>query len=305
MEQRSFNNCEDRYNVVHALAADDGVAACAADWTALSSSNAAQSISNDAANLAANGIVMITDGSALSWITVNSVVAHYGPIDLIIEPPEPRSLFVRRRIRMLGPVTVFGQLAFAALQKVIKARSRERLRQIVESHDLSITPNPVARVHKVPNVNSGVCRKILRRLDPKVVFVHGARIIKTQTLHCVDVPFVNIHAGINPAYRGQHGAYWARANNDGANAGVTVHLIDEGVDTGRILYQERIEAQRADNITTYQFLQTATALPLVRRAIDDALRGALKPRQVALPSRQWFHPTLWGYLYAGLVHRVW
>ena len=252
-----------------------------------------------------NGIVMITDGGPLSWITVNSVVAHYGPIDLIIDPPESKKLFIKRRVRMLGYVTVFGQLAFSALQKIVRARSTARLAEIIETHNLDMQPNDKVRLHRVPTVNSDKCRALLKELNPKVVFVHGTRIIKGKTLKSIEAPFVNFHAGINPAYRGQHGAYWARANGDDEHAGVTVHMIDEGVDTGQVLYQKQIEVARGDNITTYQHLQTATALPLVRQAIDDALAGELKPHRVKLPSKQWFHPTIWGYVWAGLRYGAW
>jgi hypothetical protein len=49
----------------------------------------------------------------------------------------------------------------------------------------------------------------------------------------------------------------------------------------------------------------ATALPLVIRAVEDALAGQLRPHRVELPSRQWFHPTVWGYYATGLTRGVW
>ena len=144
-----------------------------------------------------------------------------------------------------------------------------------------------------------------RRTPPDVVVVYGTRIIKRQTLQCTSAPFINYHAGINPKYRGQNGAYWARSQRDPAHAGVTVHLVDEGVDTGDVLYQATTEFSFADNIATYQHRQMATALPLLIRAIEEALAGRLSPRRVNLPSRQWFHPTLWSYVHTGVLKGVW
>jgi methionyl-tRNA formyltransferase len=135
--------------------------------------------------------------------------------------------------------------------------------------------------------------------------VYGTRLLKRETLGCIDAPFINYHAGINPKYRGQNGAYWARRSADPDHAGVTIHLVDEGVDTGDVLYQARVELAPSDNIATYQHRQMAVALPLLIRAIEDAVSGRLQPRRVDLPSRQWFHPTLWGYLRAGLAEGVW
>ncbi len=64
-------------------------------------------------------------------------------------------------------------------------------------------------------------------------------------------------------------------------------------------------SQPDDNISTYQHRQIAVALPLLIRAIEDALAGRLEPHQVDLPSRQWFHPTLWAYFKTGLKQGVW
>jgi methionyl-tRNA formyltransferase len=129
--------------------------------------------------------------------------------------------------------------------------------------------------------------------------------IREDTLSCIDAPFMNYHAGINPAYRGMNGGYWALARADQMNAGVTVHLVDKGVDTGSILYTAPFKAEPGDNFVTYPFLQAAAGRPLVIKAIEDALSGKLRTRTSDLPSKQWFHPTLWLYLWYGLSRGVW
>ena len=86
---------------------------------------------------------------------------------------------------------------------------------------------------------------------------------------------------------------------------MTIHLVDEGVDTGAVLYQAQVTFDPGDTIATYQYVQAATALPLFVRAIEDALAGRLTPRRVDLPSQKWFPPTLWGYLATGLTRGVW
>lgn len=110
---------------------------------------------------------------------------------------------------------------------------------------------------------------------------------------------------MNPKYRGQHPAYWALANGDAENAGVTVHLVDAGVDAGDILYQERVTFDLRDTIQTYQWAQLPAALPLFERAIDDALLGRLTPRRGDGVSANYFPPTFWTYLSNGLEKGVW
>jgi methionyl-tRNA formyltransferase len=71
----------------------------------------------------------------------------------------------------------------------------------------------------IGSVNSAACREALSELRPDLVVVYGTRIIKRDTLASVAVPFINYHAGVNPKYRGQNGAYWARSNADPDHAG--------------------------------------------------------------------------------------
>ncbi len=110
---------------------------------------------------------------------------------------------------------------------------------------------------------------------------------------------------LEPEIPGQAGGYWALAEGDKDHAGVTIHMVDEGVDTGSILYQTRFEATPRDSFGTYFYLQTAVARPLLIKAVEEALDGRLAPRASSLPSRQHFHPTLWGYLRTALTRGVW
>lgn len=51
--------------------------------------------------------------------------------------------------------------------------------------------------------------------------------------------FLNIHSSLLPAYRGPEPLFWTL--RDGAPAGVTVHLMDESLDTGPIVAQAPVE----------------------------------------------------------------
>ena len=250
-------------------------------------------------------IVVLMAGGALGWIVVNGLRQRLGPLVVIEEAPESKIAVIKRRLRLVGPVATAGQIAFGLVHRLLEQRWRSRLADIWRRHGLFPAPDPAVIVHPVASVNSDACRSLLRQLAPDVVAVYGTRIIGRATLSAVPVPFINYHAGINPKYRGQHPAYWARADRDEEHCGVTIHLVDHGVDTGEVLYQARVELEPQDTIGTYQHVQAATALPLLARAIGDALAGRLDPRRIDLPSRLWFPPTLWGYLATGLRRGVW
>lgn len=249
-------------------------------------------------------IVLLTAGGTLSNIVVNGLSARLGLLTIIEESSETKGQVIRRRARLQGWITALGQVGFGLAQRLLWPNT-ERLAAIWKQHGLDPTPPSGLTVHRVPSVNTPECRALLASLNPAVVAVYGTRILKPSTLNAVAAPVINYHAGINPKYRGQHPGYWALAEGDAEHAGVTIHLVDEGVDTGSVLYQTRVTFAPEDTIASYQHVQAAHALPLFARAIEDAKAGRLTPRAVDLPSRQYFPPTLWGYLATGIMRGVW
>jgi phosphoribosylglycinamide formyltransferase-1 len=249
-------------------------------------------------------VVLLTQDSELGRVTANYLGKCFDGLITVFEEPVSPSALVRSRRKRLGTVVVAGQLAFTAFRRLQRYYSAGRVADIKRAFELDDgqiqTP-----IERVPSVNSNVCRALLRQLAPRVLLVMGTRIIGNETLHALYAPFVNYHAGITPKYRGVHGAYWALVEGDTEHCGVSVHLIDAGIDTGPVLYQARIAPTGADNFSTYPFLQIAAGLPLLARAAKDALDGCLRPRAVDLPSGLWSHPTLWSYCAKGLGCGVW
>jgi methionyl-tRNA formyltransferase len=88
--------------------------------------------------------------------------------------------------------------------------------------------------------------------------------------------------------------------------GVSVHLVDRGVDTGPVLAQAIVVPTRRDNFMTYPLLQLVAAIPLVRSALSQAAAGQVVPLspQPPGPSRVWSHPTFWAYLWTRLSRGV-
>jgi folate-dependent phosphoribosylglycinamide formyltransferase PurN len=188
-----------------------------------------------------------------------------------------------------------GQFGFILYSRLLGRASRWRIEQLLHRHGLSDAPIPEQVITRVASANERGVASRLRQCAPQAVVVNGTRILSKKLLAAVDAPLVNTHMGITPTYRGVHGGYWALTNDDRAHCGVTVHLVDAGVDTGGILYQALITPEADDNFTTYPILQLVQGLPLMRVALRDVAAGRLTPRVSEGPSQQWYHPTLLGY----------
>lgn len=250
-------------------------------------------------------IVLVTAGGPHPWIIANALIDRFGPVDVILEEGEPRSALIRRRIRKFGYVNAAGQTAMMVWTVLAKRLLKGRVARIVDENGLKTKPVQGQAITHVPSVNAPEFRSAVERLKPDLLFLVGCRMMKAEMLAAMPCPVVNYHAGINPKYRGMNGGYWALASGDAENFGGTVHLVDAGVDTGGTLYQARGKPARGDNFMTYAFRQVAMSREICVKAADDALAGHATVVASELPSKQWFHPTIWAYFWTGLTRGVW
>jgi folate-dependent phosphoribosylglycinamide formyltransferase PurN len=243
-------------------------------------------------------VVLLAGPGESTAIVYNALRREFAVAGVILERGVSRMRFVWRRIRKQSAVAVGGQLLFRALAvPVLRMAVRRRLAEIKERFGLDATPIPSAELTRVPSANSPEAIRLLRDLEPAVVVINGTGILSRDVLRCIQAPFLNLHAGITPLYRGVHGGYWALVNCDHEHCGVTVHLVDETIDTGAAVFQQPIEPSGDDNFVTYPMLQLGIGLPLLKEAIRQVLAGRLQTRPFPEgPSRLWPHPTLWHYL---------
>ena len=246
-----------------------------------------------------NNVVLLGGEHDTTWFVYNALKDHFSIEKVIVESGGgSRWKFIQRRIKRLGYWVVAGQILFVVLcSKWLGKEVSQRIEAIKQKMNLDDRKEESSRIVNVKSVNTEVCREALKEASPRVVIVNGTGIIGKKTLQCTDAIFINTHVGITPEYRGVHGGYWALASDDSENCGVTVHLVDTGIDTGSILYQATIDPEKTDNFKSYIYLQYGTAMPLLKKAVQDALDGTLSPfKKEGANSKLWYHPTLWFYL---------
>lgn len=103
---------------------------------------------------------------------------------------------------------------------------------------------------------------------------------------------INVHASLLPSYRGPAPSYWVLKNRE-TITGLTCHFMDEGIDTGDIVYQVRVPVEPADRMQDLLERLKSVVEPLLLESLsrvqrmdfhpvpqDDALASyAPKPRE--------------------------
>ncbi len=128
-------------------------------------------------------------------------------------------------------------------------------------------------VHAPENVNDPAFIEWIVAQDVRLnISVSYDQILRAAALASVPEGFINAHAGALPRYRGRSVINWALINGED-ELGLTVHHVDEGIDTGDVILQRMVPIGWEDTYGTV-LSRTELLLPeLVLEAVDLLARG--------------------------------
>jgi len=105
----------------------------------------------------------------------------------------------------------------------------------------------VLREHRIDDIvvsgslNSSESLERLRSLSPDLLIsIAGNEIFRKPLIELAPRGCLNLHTALLPKYRGLMPSFWVLKNGE-TETGVSVFYVDEGIDSGPILVQERIE----------------------------------------------------------------
>ena len=146
-----------------------------------------------------------------------------------------------------------------------------------------LTPPPAkvyAASHGIPvyqpeTLRNGAFDEKLREISPDLIVVTAyGKILPKSVLDFPPYGCINVHASLLPAYRGA--APMQRAIMDGqTQTGVTTMLMDAGLDTGDILFQDIVPIGEDDNLETIHDRMGEVGATVLLRTIQAIKNGML------------------------------
>jgi len=100
----------------------------------------------------------------------------------------------------------------------------------------------------------------LKELAPDLIVVWSySMILPPEIIRVPRLGCINLHGGLLPEYRGGHVMQWAIINGE-SETGVTLHYIDEAIDTGPIIAKSKFPIEIDDDgVSVQQKLQESGA----------------------------------------------
>jgi len=140
----------------------------------------------------------------------------------------------------------------------------------------------IAIKHNIPiyqssNINSKEFIKILDFLNVDlIVSIVAPQIFRKPLLDLPKLGCINMHCALLPKYRGMLPSFWVLAHNE-KETGVTIHYMNEKLDDGDIILQERVPIHEKDTFhSLVTRLKTNVAPKLLLKAFEKIEKGTVE-----------------------------
>jgi folate-dependent phosphoribosylglycinamide formyltransferase PurN len=194
--------------------------------------------------------------------------------------------YAARRVGLLGSSKLAGVSARGLAQGLRDSRLGDDV--VVLSNVDEACRHYKIELRYANDVNGERSLSWLRRLAPDLIVYTGGGILRRPLIDIPTLGVINAHSGLLPEYRGMNVTEWALLNRD--EIGITVHFIDTGIDTGRILFTRRMQVTPEDvSINALRARVGCATVDALVEAVGMLERGAVAPiNQVPGDSKQYF-----------------
>jgi methionyl-tRNA formyltransferase len=128
-------------------------------------------------------------------------------------------------------------------------------------------------------VNSNLFIQWLKKQKCDLIIIAGwsekldKDVINVPTYECI-----NCHPSLLPRYRGPNPFYWVIVNNE-IETGITLHYVDENLDAGDILFQERVKIDFGDTAGSLSEKCAKVAAAKIPEVLDSVTSGSVRCRR--------------------------
>jgi methionyl-tRNA formyltransferase len=188
-------------------------------------------------------------------------------------PKQTWSTTLRDHLALYGPTQFLRQSVRYALRRGLGIVGRTlplpgfySVTTVAEHHNLTFLPTS--------NVNSKEYLEQLRALNlDLVISINASQKFKRDILALPRLGCINVHGALLPRYRGRLPSFWVLANGE-SETGTTVHFMNEELDDGPILLQERVPIAAEDTQDTLIRKTKTVGARLLVEAIDRLEQGS-------------------------------
>jgi len=172
------------------------------------------------------------------------------------------------------------------------------VKRVCEAHN---TPYSYAQ-----NINAPDFLQHCRELNIDLIAsVSPTQIFKDALISLPKHGCINIHTAKLPKYRGLYPTYWAMACGE-KTVGVSIHYIEKGIDTGRIILQDEVDIPQGITLDYMLTVTKTRGAELMIQAIQQIEQGTVDAHYVKGEGSYFSFPTQDSYRqFKNLGYKLW
>ena len=167
---------------------------------------------------------------------------------MTIKKNRSKKLYIISLFLIMGPVYFIKNVFITMLHKI----------KIVLSKNISFIKSPLVVDYAVRNniesytlksPNNGAFIKELIKKEPDIIINQSMSILKSKLLSIPKIGTLNRHNALLPKNRGRLTPFWVLYKNE-KKTGVSIHFVEEGIDSGDIVIQEEFPVTKKDTFNS-------------------------------------------------------
>lgn len=122
-------------------------------------------------------------------------------------------------------------------------------------------------MYNIKRINNKILEKINEISPDLIISLSATEVFNERLLSLPSKGCINLHSGPLPNYRGLFPTFWQLLNGE-KEIGVTVHFMNEDIDGGNILLQEKIEISPSDSLSSLLNRVKTTGAQILLKALE-------------------------------------
>ncbi len=154
----------------------------------------------------------------------------------------------------------------AVIAEHFDARDRSETTYFGKYAALSLDPGVLLQDLPPNAINAPGELAAMQALRPDILLVFGSGILREGIIGAFAGKIINLHLGISPYYRGSGTNFWPLVNGEPEYVGATIHYLDEGIDSGKMICHVRPSMKSEDgphDLGNATIIAAVKALPAV------------------------------------------
>ena len=167
---------------------------------------------------------------------IDKKLSNYNVSGCVIGDPSPfgkKESFLKKASKTLR-VFGFKFFIYYTFKLILRKLTRPGINKIIKKRNI-----PIIKIKG--SINSKKSLEMISKFSPELLIsILGNQIFKKPLLDLARFGCINLHTGLLPKYRGLMPTFWAMKNKE-KFIGISVFFVDEGIDSGPIIIQQKIK----------------------------------------------------------------